>query len=174
MNNNQQTGSSVYSNNTVNTNPQYGNNNQIQAQNIRYATFGKRLGAFIRDSLPMLLISIILFYIMTFLRIYLTTSGMEGSLLYKILQIIGIAAPILIIMCGQPIYSLFGDASSKHATKGKLKRNMYVLDSQGNYLTFGQSFLRTMMKYISISFPVCIFVSIITMCCTEKNKQYMI
>lgn len=182
---NPQTGEPIYATNNVNTNSQvvgydrqtgismYGTsnvNNQTQVQNVRYATFGERFGAIFRDFLQIWWFAFLGFFVMTILRVTLSKSGMSGSPIYTTLGLFQVAGPILFIIYGQPIYASFGDASNKHATKGKLKRNMYVLNKQGNYLTFGQSFLRMLLKYVTLCVPFGLIATIIAMCCTEKKQ----
>ena len=182
---NPQTGEPIYATNNVNTNlqvmgynaqtgaPIYGTNNinnQTQVQNVRYATFGERFGAIFRDFLQIWWFSFLGFFLVTILRLALNASGMSESSFYTTLGLFQVVGPILFIIYGQPIYALFGDASNKHATKGKLKRNMYVLNKQGNYLTFGDSFLRMLLKYITFCIPFGLIATIIVMCCTEKKQ----
>lgn len=159
---NPQTGEPIYATNNV--------NNRTHVQNVRYATFGERFGAVLRDFLKIWWFSFLGFFLITILKMVLDANGMKDSSFYQNLAVIQVAAPILFIIYGQPIYALFGDASSKHATTGKLKKNMYVLNKKGNYLTFGQSFLRMLLKYITLCIPFGLIATIIVMCCTEKKQ----
>ena len=182
---NPQTGEPIYANNNVNNssqivgyNPQTGapiyavNNitNQTQTPSIRYATFGERFSAVLRDFLQIWWFAFIGFFLITIFQLILGDNAMNNTSFYTLLTTIKITGPILFIIYGQPIYALFGDASNKHATKGKLKRNMYVLNKQGKYLTFGQSFLRMLLKYLTLCIPFGLIATIIVMCCTEKKQ----
>lgn len=164
MNNNQQivgdnpqTGDPIYGTNNV--------NNQLQFSNKRYATFGERFGAVLSDFFRNWLVGFLISFLVIFIIFFLRLNGIIDISLSS-LSFLG----SLYIVFGQPIYALFGDASKKHASKGKLKRNMYVLDKNGNYLTFGQSFLRMLLKYVTLWIPFGLIMSIVVMCCTEKKQ----
>ena len=47
---------------------------------------------------------------------------------------------------------------------------MYVLNKTGNYLTFGESFLRMLLKYLTFFITFGIIATIIVMCCTDKKQ----
>lgn len=182
---NPQTGDPIYATSSINNNlqivgynpqtgaPIYGINNinnQNQVQSVRYATLGERFGAILRDFLQIWWFSSLGFFLIFILRLVLNINGMNESSFYTILGQLQVAGPILFIIYGQPIYALFADASNKHATKGKLKRNMYVLNKKGNYLTFGESFLRMLLKYVTLCIPFGLIATIIVTCCTEKKQ----
>lgn len=159
---NPQTGEPVYATNDA--------NNQKAIPSLQYASFGERLGAIFVDVLQIWWVAFVGFFLIVIIKMMLDANGMGNSDFYTKLQILQVAGPILFIIYGQPIYALFGDASSKHATKGKIKRNVNVLNKQGNYLTFGQSFLRMLLKYITLLLPFGLIITIIVMCCTEKKQ----
>lgn len=159
MNNNQingydsQTGQPIYNQNTQ-------QNNQV-----RYATLGERLSATLRDWLQMWWLVFAAFFILTSINVLFNMNGTDIDIT-KYIVIICIA----FIVFGQPLYAMFADASSKHASKGKQKKNMHVLTEKGNYLTFGQSFMRMLLKYISIISVFGIIVSIFTICFSQKQQ----
>lgn len=159
---NPQTGESIYSTNNV--------NNQVQTQSVRYATFGERFSALLRDLLQILWFAFLGFFLIQIIQIILSFIGIANGPIQDTIEVIKISGSMLFIMFGQPIYALFADSSSKHATKGKLKRNMYVLNKTGNYLTFGESFLRMLLKYLTFFIPFGIIATIIVMCCTDKKQ----
>lgn len=176
---NPQTGEPIYANNNsqiVSYDPQtgapiYGTNNITNpSPSVRYATFGERFSAIIRDFLQIWWFAFVGFFLITIFQLILGANGMNNTSFYTLLTTIKITGPILFIIYGQPIYALFGDASNKHATKGKLKRNMYVLNNKGEYLTFCQSFLRMLLKYLTLCIPFGLIATIIVMCCTEKKQ----
>lgn len=47
---------------------------------------------------------------------------------------------------------------------------MYVLNKKGNYLNFFESFLRMLLKYITLCIPLGVFITIIVMCCSPKKQ----
>ena len=124
---------------------------------INYASGGKRIKAFLSDTLLIVLFSIIFYFIISIFEVLLGLFIQETEGNY-------------IFFFGQPIYSMFADASKKHATRGKRKRNMCVVNKNGNTLSFGESFLRMLMKYITMAIPFGLIISIILMFVNEKHQ----
>jgi uncharacterized RDD family membrane protein YckC len=140
---------------------------------INYASGGSRIKAFLSDTLLILLFSIIFYFIFSIFEIII---GMiipeteENYIFFLLLRVLKVCIPILALYFGQPIYSMFADASKKHATRGKRKRNMSVVNKDGNNLSFGESFLRMLMKYITLVIPFGLLISIILMFVNEKHQ----
>lgn len=145
-------------------------NNQNQVLNLRYANFGERFSAVLRDFLHIWWLSVLGFVLIQMLQIMLNLNDNDNNWFYEFLTTIKIVMPILFIIYGQPFYSMFADSSSKHATKGKLKQNIYVVNKTGNYLTLSESFFRMLLKYLTLFIPFGVIATIITMCCTKKNQ----
>lgn len=139
--------------------------NQTLQQPTKYASFGERLKAVLWDCLYAWWVPVLIYFISTILSIYFKMLNINMDL-----SIIQIAIPIIFIIYGQPFYAMFGDASKMHASKGKIKQNILVINSTGNYLTFGQSFCRMLLKYITLIIPGGLLITIITLCCTKKTQ----
>lgn len=140
---------------------------------INYASGGKRIKAFLSDTLLIVLFSIIFYFIISIFEVLLGLfiQETEGNYIFFLLsRILKVCVPILAIYFGQPIYSMFADASKKHATRGKRKRNMCVVNKNGNTLSFGESFLRMLIKYITLVIPFGLLISIILMFVNEKHQ----
>ena len=128
----------------------------------RYASFPERLLAFILDSLLTPVLSIAFFFIITIINLILNFNNHEGNTIIKtIFPIFQILIPILLLTCGQPIYSLFADCSKKHRTFGKGTQKIYVINNKGEYLNFKESLLRTLIKSLTILIPFGLIISII-------------
>lgn len=145
------------------------NNNQ-NYNNIQYATFGNRLVAILRDFLYSWWILLVGFVLIFIVRLILQMNNIGNNLLDATFMMLQISGPILFILLGQPLYAMVGDVSKRHASKGKFKQNICVLDKNGNYLTFSQSFLRMVLKYITIAIPFVLLITIIMMCVTQKKQ----
>lgn len=175
-----QTGAPIYRSNNIQNNIQVSsvgtttsmpNNINCQMQtSVQYASFGERFMALLRDFLSIWWLSILGFFLVTMIRIFLRSQGMNEGFLYQILGVIQILGAILFIIYGHPLYSFFADASSKHATKGKRKRNICVVNKEGKYLTFGESFLRMILKYVTLFIPGGVIISIILIIFSEKKQ----
>ncbi len=144
-------------------------NNQI-SYTTRYATFGERFTAVLRDCLYTWWIAFVGFFLIQLVQIVLKMNGMENDSLYSLLTIIKITGPILFIIFGQPLCAMVGDVSGRHTSKGKFKDQLYVLNKNGQFLTLGQSFLRMILKYVTLAIPFGLIATIIAMCCTEKKQ----
>ncbi len=136
---------------------------------VRYATFGERISAFIYDTLYKLWVPIVFYVLIVILQFILLLGADEAEKdsLYTILSTIQMVVPILLILLGQPLYAMFGEMSKRHTSKGKFKKNMYVLNKNNQFLTKGQSFGRMILKYLTAYF---FLISMITMCCTKKKQ----
>lgn len=144
-------------------------NNQIRYA-TRYATFGERFTAVLRDCLYTWWIAFVGFFLIQIIQIVLRMNDMINDSLYSMLTTIKIMGPILFIILGQPLYAMVGDVSGRHTSKGKFKNQIYVLNKKGQFLTLGQSFLRMILKYATLSIPFGLIATIIVMCCTEKKQ----
>lgn len=145
-------------------------NNNKNYNSIQYATFGNRLCAFLKDCLYSWWIAFVVFFVIFIIKIIFESIGLFNDTLINILTILQISGPILFILLGQPLYAMVGDISKKHASKGKYKSNICVLDKNGNYLSLSQSFLRMLLKYLTIIIPFGLTTSIIMLCCTNKKQ----
>ena len=141
-------------------------NNSGQVDNVKYATFGDRIAAFLGDIPWVIVFAIIAYFIITILQLIIRMADYNNVNISQSSFII----ILLFIFFGQPIYALFADASQKHATRGKIKRNMYVVNRNGQYLNFGESILRMIIKYIILIIPFGLIISIIIMAYSEKKQ----
>ena len=126
--------------------------------------------AILRDYLRILLIGFIAYTVIFIINIIIRSSGVVNDSIINTFFALQIFWPMLFILLGHPFYAMIGDISKNHASKGKYKRNIFVLDKNGNFLSFGQSFLRMVLKYVTLILPYGLIVTIITMCCTKKKQ----
>lgn len=171
---NPQTGEPIYSSNNQencqNVLPSYQLNNNSQLKSVIYASFGERFVAALVDYLKMLLCGFGVFMSISLIKLLLSINDFDNDILNLFLSFIQIPVPVIFGVWGQPIYALFADASKKHATKAKLKRNIYVVNKNGNYLSFGESLLRALLKIITLFIPFGVIATLIVMGCTEKKQ----
>ena len=170
MNYDPQTGRPLNQSNIYNNNQnlnQFSNNNNTS---IQYATFGNRFSALLKDCLYSWWFAPLAFFGILIVKLILQAANLVSQDFINLLDIIQVSVPILFILYGQPVYSMLGETSSRHTTKGKYSKNICVLDKNGNYLTIGQSSLRMILKFITLAFPFFLIISIITMLCTEKKQ----
>ena len=157
-------------------NPQISNqsngfqSNNQSYMNLEYATFGNRLVALLKDCLYSWWIALVGFFAIFIIKAILQTTELVDNVVIDVLTVLQVSGPILFILLGQPLCAMVGDVSKKHASKSKYKQNICVLDKNGNYLSIGQSFLRMLLKYITLAVPFGLIITIIVMCCTKKKQ----
>ena len=159
---------------SMNFDPQTGKpinqGNMYNNMNVQYATFGDRLVAYLKDCLYSWWIAPLTFFGFLIIKLILQSINFGNQDFINIIGVLQISAPILFILYNQPLYSMLGEVSNRHATKGKFKKNICVLDKNGNYLDITQSTLRMILKFITLVFPLILIITIITMLCTRKKQ----
>ncbi|MBQ8682089.1 MAG: RDD family protein [Bacilli bacterium] len=156
---NPQTGEPIYQQQSQNYQNNIGNS-QFNQQ-IIYASFRKRLGAYLIDSIIMGVVGLIIYALLITINFFM--SMQNSSSFIGIIMIIC----TLLIMWGQPIYCLFAECSKKHATLGKRIMHIVVKNNDGSYLTFPQSLIRNLLK---LFIPGGTLISIITILFNQKKQ----
>ena len=101
----------------------------------------------------------------------MTSVGLDSeSAMYQFLSILQMSGVVLFIVYGQPLYCFFAECTEKHASKGKRKNNMLILNKENQYLSVGESFLRMILKYVTLFIPAGVIISIIMIGVTEKHQ----
>lgn len=137
---------------------------------IKYTSFLKRLGAYLIDSLIMLVIGLVLIFVISRLPAgygYIIKKDYNYSSLFLFVRSIIHIIPIIIIVLGQPLACLVMESSKYHRSIGKKAMKIIVKDKEMNYLNFTSSFLRFILK---IFLNQILIVSIVTILSTEKKQ----
>lgn len=142
-------------------------NNENNVENVTYATIGERFVALFHDWLHIWWIALIVWFGFGFLSYSIKSTNAD---LANILTVFKIMCTILSIAIGQPLYAMFAEGTKDHITIGMKKKNIKVVNKNGKLLTFGDSVLRTSMKYLFLSIPFGFIINIITICCTRKKQ----
>ena len=153
---NPQTGEAIYSNQEIVS--------IYQNNPVNYASFGKRLGAYILESLFVDVIGIGIFIIFTIINFFVT-AYLNINLTF--ISSLSIFIAIILIFFGQPIYCLIAESSEKHQTLGKKAMGIIVKNENGSYLSFGQSLGRFILKVI---IPYEAIISIFTILFSNKKQ----
>ena len=138
--------------------PIYNNIGQVE-----YANFGKRLGAYLLDSLLMFGIAILLFLVMTILIFILGILGVDNIFGLRFLYFI----IYLLIFFGQPFYCVIAENGKKKRTWGKRVMGIIVKNENNEPMSWGKSLLRCALKLV---IPFGSFISMITILATQKKQ----
>ena len=158
---NQNTGEPIYDN--------VGQNNSFNdVKTNSYASIGKRVAAFMIDSI----LSILFISILTY--IFVVISGIIASLnqvrIDSTVISILLFLSIMSMFYGQPLYCVIAESGKKHATIGKRLMHIVVKNGDGSYLTFSQSLIRNILKLISFFIPFVEIVSLILIATSDKKQ----
>lgn len=135
-------------------------NQQISIVENKYASVGKRIGAFIIDTLYLTFIGILIFILGMIVKIILKYNGNFVSYVTYLFS-------ILLPLIGQPFYCLFAESGKKHATIGKRTFHLVIKNENSSYLTFSQSIGRFILKILLSSFQI---ISVITIIASDKKQ----
>lgn len=136
-----------------------------QNNNIEYAKFSDRLLAYLLDWLIIVASFSIIIAVITPL---IATVSVEGDNTTFPMLIAVISA--IMTYGGQPIICFLMEASKKQASIGKRVRKTIVVNSNFQKLTYGESFVRMILKVITTFIPILAIISIVTICASEKHQ----
>jgi uncharacterized RDD family membrane protein YckC len=145
----------------------------IQA-NMTYASFGARLGAWLIDVIIIGCVQfVVVAPIMTFLGFGIAAQVQDGEvteeaalgMIGAILAMVGSA--MLVTFAITILYFALMESSKSQATLGKLAVGIKVVDTEGNRLSFGKAFLRSIGKIIS---GMIMYIGYIMAAFTEKKQ----
>ncbi|HEY0742805.1 MAG TPA: RDD family protein [Chryseosolibacter sp.] len=142
--------------------------------NLVYASFGARLGAWLIDVIIIGCVQfVVVAPIMTFLGLGVASQVQDGEITEEaalgmaggIMAMVGSA--MLVTLAITLLYFALMESSKSQATLGKMALGIKVTDMDGNRLSFGKAFLRSIGKLVSSAI---MYIGYLLAAFTEKKQ----